>query len=233
MFYKSTDATISTQDWFKLNVSAIPQSLIFRTDGDDPYERLERLTEIFPENRGITIPEWHVEPEAGDEEHGVQLFESPDPDMYGTDPEGAFTDEGAAQYTADLKAWEAYDAEAREAIREVEDGEREVLPMWGTMWRIEDHPELREALFAMGGGIRLYDHEDLGRNEILIGVDGAGFSFFGSYWIPLRARLAMNVEKTCGRDVDPALITMLVAEAEREGEAGTVREIFGIKSDAA
>jgi hypothetical protein len=63
---------------------------------------------------------------------------------------------------------------------------RDYLPMWGTMWTFEESLDeiwAEENIDIMYQcGFRVYEHEDLG---IVIGIDGAGYDFYESHWIPL------------------------------------------------
>lgn len=62
------------------------------------------------------------------------------------------------------------------------------LPMWGTLWalepidqeKIDRDPEFLKGLAKIG--FRIYDTYDYG---YVIGIDGAGFSFYDHYWLPL------------------------------------------------
>lgn len=60
------------------------------------------------------------------------------------------------------------------------------LPMWGTMWTFEESLDdnwVRNNLETMREcGFWVYDSDELG---ILIGIDGAGYDFYDSHWIPL------------------------------------------------
>lgn len=60
------------------------------------------------------------------------------------------------------------------------------LPMWGTMWELKnicDEEWLKDHLQAVADcGFRIYESEDYG---YLIGIDGAGYDFYESHWIPL------------------------------------------------
>lgn len=69
-----------------------------------------------------------------------------------------------------------------------------ILPMWGTMWSfgesIDDDwldPQWKnvigDGLQAMADcGFRVYESEDYGH---VFGIDGAGYDFYESHWIPL------------------------------------------------
>lgn len=60
------------------------------------------------------------------------------------------------------------------------------LPMWGTMWTFG---ESLDEDWARGNieimqecGFRVYESDDFG---IIFGIDGAGYNFYESHWIPL------------------------------------------------
>lgn len=205
MFNKASDATISTSDWFSLNTDSIEADLLVGGD------RHEKLTEIRPDNGGVEIPEWNVEPDethdSGD--NGISLFEEPDPDAY------AETAEGIAEYEADLAAWRKYDEDAREKLSDLES--EEGLPMWATLFRVEDHPVIRQECFEVG--LRLFEHEDA--KGILIGVDSCGHSFYESYWIGLRARIARGQLQYATPAEREAFVALLASEWEREGHGYT------------
>lgn len=64
------------------------------------------------------------------------------------------------------------------------------LPAWGTMWAFKystDSDWVREHLHETADcGFRIYESEDFG---CMIGIDGGGYDFYESHWIPLhRAR---------------------------------------------
>lgn len=217
MFYRASDPTVSTYDWFRLNVDAIPASLVFRDETLSDDIDNGRISEIFGE--GPAVPVWHIEPSEDDEQQGVPLYVEPDPSDYDS-ADGAFTDEGAAQYQEDLAAWKAYNEAAREEISARE--ERDFAPVWGWVWRPEDDsPDLRAAVFACG--LRMYEHDGAG---VLIGADSAGRSFHGAYWIPLRARLVLANEHIRPED-RAAIFAVLREEAKREGETRLLDSIIG------
>lgn len=63
-----------------------------------------------------------------------------------------------------------------------------VLPMWGSMWSFDDWTD-NYWLENKGGiqlmsdcGFRIYHSEEFG---YFFGVDGAGYDFYESHWIPL------------------------------------------------
>ena len=77
----------------------------------------------------------------------------------------------------------------------VEEGEFDVerddfLPTWGTMWSppqidqdwilgFDGNNHLQEVADC---GFRIYEQEDYG---VILGIDGAGYDFYESHWIPL------------------------------------------------
>lgn len=188
MFDRASDATISTSEWFAMNTDSMEVDLLVGQDRD----RFEQLTEIRPDNGGVEIPEWNVEPDE-------------------TRDSGDETPDGTAEYEADLAAWRAYDEAAREKLTELESDE--FLPMWSTLFRVQDHPIVRQECFEVG--LRLFEHEDV--SGILIGVDSCGHSFYESYWIGLRARLARGQLRYAAPAEREAFVALLASEWEREG----------------
>lgn len=72
-------------------------------------------------------------------------------------------------------------------IEEVDDDEQMEygLPMWGTLWNPHSIDEwwIENNLQAVVDcGFRIYETDEVG---ILLGIDGAGYDFFESHWIPL------------------------------------------------
>lgn len=63
---------------------------------------------------------------------------------------------------------------------------RDLLPMWGWMWAMTDMCDkawIEDHLYEIANcGFRIYEQEDYG---YLIGIDGAGYDFYESHWIPL------------------------------------------------
>lgn len=60
------------------------------------------------------------------------------------------------------------------------------FPMWGTLWAFDnsfDSDWLENNLQIMANlGFRIYESEDYG---YVFGIDGAGYDFYESHWIPL------------------------------------------------
>ena len=75
------------------------------------------------------------------------------------------------------------------------------LPMWGTMWSFGDkidedwvlgtycEPHLQEMANC---GFRIYESEYFG---LIFGIDGAGYNFYESHWIPLYKARGINWHK--------------------------------------
>lgn len=83
------------------------------------------------------------------------------------------------------------DSSSEEVILEESDFEVQRdggLPMWGTMWTFGDSCddywlEEMDGLQKMADcGFRIYESEDYG---YIFGIDGAGYDFYESHWIPL------------------------------------------------
>ena len=65
------------------------------------------------------------------------------------------------------------------------------LPMWGTMWSFGDNidNDWLRGEFGQDGlrlmadcGFRIYESDDW---DIIFGIDGCGYDFYESHWIPL------------------------------------------------
>lgn len=72
----------------------------------------------------------------------------------------------------------------------------DILPMWGTMWAfsdITDNEWLETHLQEMADcGFRIYEQEDYG---YIFGIDGAGYDFYESHWIPLYKTRGLKWDK--------------------------------------
>ena len=95
---------------------------------------------------------------------------------------------------------------------------------WGTMWQVEDSDEMREALDNAGFIVYSPDYNDTGFDCLLFGVDGAGYDFYTSHWIPLRAHLVIDVFKDqLGADIAARrnkILTALEKEADSKVVSG-------------
>lgn len=64
----------------------------------------------------------------------------------------------------------------------------DMFPMWGTLWNFagnldKEWLDCPENLLKMANcGFRIYESEDYG---YIFGIDGAGYDFYESHWIPL------------------------------------------------
>lgn len=150
------------QLWVERDMIQVPMSVVEKLQMQSNYTD---ITEITPPSRGDRISIWSgdYDGEHGEivrhvdgDEYTVQL----DSDEY-PDPVTVFSDE--------------FDVERDD-----------VLPMWGTMWALKDCCDIRWLegnLHAVANcGFRIYESEDYG---YLIGIDGAGYDFYESHWLPL------------------------------------------------
>lgn len=145
-----------------------------------PLSMLEKLAEI-------DIDSWHevTMPRCGDY---VYIHAFPDKDINGNDIEDMEHCGEINEMTED----DTYIIRMENGILiELEEDDFDVepdsfFPMWGTMWQfgesidewwIEDH--LQE---MSNCGFRIYEHDEYG---YFFGIDGAGYDFYESHWIPL------------------------------------------------
>ena len=96
-------------------------------------------------------------------------------------------DEESGLYTVELDTGKVVEVEEDDFEVEPDDGSMYGLPMWGTMWSfgesIDDWWIENGSLRAMADcGFRVYEQEDFG---YIFGIDGAGYNFYESHWIPL------------------------------------------------
>lgn len=56
------------------------------------------------------------------------------------------------------------------------------LPMWGWLWIADNLIHETDIKKLSEIGFRIYESEDF---NYLIGIDGAGFSFYDHYWLPM------------------------------------------------
>lgn len=205
--YRTTDANTSTSDWIRLNFDSIPHEAIVRIFGGENADALERVVPECPKCHGGTT---------------CEVCESS-----GIDPSDDSADCAACEGGGMCLACDGSGTASG-------DDERE-LYAWpaahGTLWQCEDQPEIIEA--ALASGFVVYRPTDV-FGGLILGIDGGGYSFYGAHWIPLRARLAQAgvVWRTALHPADPPelgkdLIKLLINEADREGERGTVERILG------
>lgn len=168
MYYRCTDPDTSIGDWISLNFSAIPGSLLaFVVQKDEDYETVEEL-ELGPEED--EAPECE---ECGWEEDDCECedgFHAPEKVEAPAVPENHLI---VPRFETHWKAAE------------------EFPPMWGTMWEGKD--AFGDSWWmCVAAGMNVYRIPQMGEfgSEVYIGVDGAGYNFYGAHWIPLRAAAA-------------------------------------------
>ena len=209
MYTHASNPKVSTETWFKINTNAVPQNLLFTTKAIES-ETIRRILPEPPEE-----PEFHVAPVCGQVEvHGLitYTYDKPDQGDYHEESQDAFQEdcETARRHNAAVEAW-------RESLPSEDN---DFAPMWGTVWLIEDDDRVRRV--ALETGLVLYEHDEAG---LVLGVDGAGFSFYAQYWYTLRARIA-NWQTEDDEDDSRflALLALLVHEGKRN--AGPSAEAF-------
>lgn len=144
--------------------NAIPQSVIEKLAKVDLEENGEGIIEITP-------------PSCGDR---VYIFSG---DHCGENGEIQSYNEDDNTYKICLDGT-GEEVDVREDDFEVE--RDDFFPMWGTMWQFSDGCDkwwLQEHLQDMADcGFRIYEQEDF---EYVFGIDGCGYDFYESHWIPL------------------------------------------------
>ena len=87
------------------------------------------------------------------------------------------------------KLWNAEPDDWQEVTNsDNEDENYDQLPMWGTMWSFGDSLdnywlEEKDGIIRMSQcGFRIFESEEFG---YFFGIDGAGYDFYESHWIPL------------------------------------------------
>ena len=86
------------------------------------------------------------------------------------------------------KLWNAYPEDWQEVISPEQEAEcYDQLPMWGTMWsfgeKLDNDWLERDGIVEMSKcGFCIFKSEEFG---YFFGIDGAGYDFYESHWIPL------------------------------------------------
>jgi hypothetical protein len=156
----------AAQEWVR-EMNAIPQTVcakLLELDPDDFYE-------ITPPAVDQTVYLTDGD-HAGESGTIVVSGYSKDPDLYKVELDSGL--------------------EVKVQRDELEYFRHDYFPMWGTMWSFGDSLD-NWWLEEQGGlqkmadcGFRVYESEDYG---YIFGIDGAGYDFYESHWIPLyRAR---------------------------------------------
>lgn len=221
MFYKATDPRISTNDWIALNTSAIPRALVSGAGTD--LEGDLSPTETAPDFENLAYGR-------------------------GMDPTDLFRE---LAYDHPLDEWgedfEPYEIEWEDLPLDQQqkffDGlppeERETpieWPVWDTLWAIESPTitDIKDHFVRHGFTVlrnRLID-EHFG---FVVGIDGAGYSFLGRHWIPLRVACAWEQLLSAADQKSPEeiasenaeLFQMLKEESDRHsGPCARLREIL-------
>ena len=99
-----------------------------------------------------------------------------------------------------IKLWEHSGYNDFYEITPYTDEERDEIydtfPMWGTMWSFGNSADewwLENNLETMKEcGFRIYESEDYG---YVFGIDGAGYDFYESHWMPLYEAIGLRWHK--------------------------------------
>lgn len=145
----------ATMEWVR-GFNSIPQQLIIKAYGGD---NIDDLIEITPITEGDMV--WSNEYQG--EYEIIKINQDEEMAIIKIDDE--------------KKEVDLYDITVER---------NDLLPMWGTMWTFGeriDEDWARENLQKMAKcGFRIYESDELG---IFFGIDGAGYDFYESHWIPL------------------------------------------------
>lgn len=167
MLRSGMTVTDATREWVR-EFNAIPAAMVGKLMGLDPDDWYE-VTEPCPGDR-VYVFSYAMECDEG-----------------GGPGEVIDYDEESGLYAVRLDNGPLLSLEECDFDVERDD----VLPMWGTMWsfgEILDEDWLEEGGIGLMSrcGFRVYRSEEFG---YFFGIDGAGYDFFESHWVPLyRAR---------------------------------------------
>lgn len=149
----------AAREWVK-EMNTIPMGVVEKLMGED-YEGVREITPPSKYDR-ITIYSGEYSGESGE----IEAY-----------------DGETEMYVVNLDNGETVQVAENEFDREDYGG----LPMWGTMWAFGDSCD--DWWLENGGlqlmadcGFRIYEQEDYG---YIFGIDGAGYDFYESHWIPL------------------------------------------------
>lgn len=147
--------------------NAIPQSVIEKLNKVDIEENGEGVVEVTPPTVGDRVSLWDSDYSGEGEIVGIE-FHDDDETEYIIVPD---VDTSTKIYVYE---------NCFDVIRD------DFLPMWGTMWQFNDSCDnwwLENHLQEMADcGFRIYEQEDF---EYVFGIDGCGYDFYESHWIPL------------------------------------------------
>lgn len=158
----------ATQRWVG-EMNTLPQSLL-----EKAYPNMEGLEELTPVPKKYECEDCH-------EEFSLEEYDEVEEDHYGnkTCP-SCLKDFKERDDLEEDEECESYIVE-EDNYDEMEYG----LPMWGWLWNPENIDEwwIKENLQEIADcGFRIYESDEVG---IMIGIDGAGYDFYESHWIPL------------------------------------------------
>jgi hypothetical protein len=136
--------------------NAIPQALIVKAYGGENIDELIELTPVTKRDR-----------------------------IWSNEYQGEF-EVLSVDYENETAIIEVDGEETEVEINDISIENDDLLPMWGTMWTFGsnlDEEWARDNLEIMAKcGFRIYESDELG---IYFGIDGAGYDFYKSHWLPL------------------------------------------------
>ena len=170
------------------------------------YDTIQQAAEAWV--RGFdAYPQWMIEKLAG--EGFENLYEITPISKY--DSVYCFNENESGKvvgfYGEDKVVVELYSGKTKRIPRDELEVQRDyILPMWGTMWSFNDSCDV-EYYFGehLGGkhlqeladcGFRIFEYSDRdGNEETFIGIDGCGYDFYESHWIPLYKKRGLKWHK--------------------------------------
>lgn len=206
-FYRLADPETSTEDWLRLNFNAYSNRIF------------ESLLE-----RDVSVLEDLIRVDIGEEPE--------EPDLPIEPLRSDYLDSELLFFQGVHNEWYA-ECELRQATYEEEYAEWEQSQqvdswpaMWGTVWGARDNQNLRDSLAESGFVVYATQGpmEDFG--DLVFGINGCGYDFYASHWLPLRAALCRVMWIRGNLDDDRFARIMNVLARVYEAKGGGKKEEF-------
>lgn len=179
----------AAQEWVK-EFDAVPMGVVEKLIKSQESE--DEIVEITPPCLYDRV-EIYADEYCGHSGEIIQTQYDGESDLYLVKLDNPATDEDGAEVDEVVVSSNSFDVERDD-----------FLPMWGTMWsppQIDQdwivgnycEPHLQEVADC---GFRIYEQEDYG---ILIGIDGAGYDFYESHWIPMYKKRGLHWHNEDGK----------------------------------
>lgn len=197
------------EQWVE-SFDAIPQAIIEKLIEADDMEIMEVTPPARYDRVYIYDDEW-----SGMEGEIIETIYDSEPDLYMVRLDKP-DDQGRNEVVIS--------ADCFEVIRDSS------LPMWGTMWAFHDSidNDWLSGEFGTNGlqrmadcGFRIYEQEDYG---YIFGIDGAGYDFYESHWIPLYRARGLRWHRT-----EPVFVNAKGVKLNENCSATVDLEFNGIK----